>query len=52
MWLNNGAVFQMGWSARSADDVIVENIDIIHTEFRGTNQNWGLIAFAQLDGSN
>ncbi len=48
--MNNGAVFQLGWWGKSPRDVVVENIDVIHTEFTGTNENWGLIAFARHDG--
>jgi hypothetical protein len=48
--MNNGAVFQLGWGGKSPQNVTVENIDVIHTEFTGTNQNWGLIALARHRG--
>ena len=48
--MNNGAVFQLGWYGKSPQNVLVENIDVIHTEFTGTNENWGLIALASHDG--
>lgn len=48
--MNNGAVFQLGWYGKSPENVLVENIDVIHTEFTGTNENWGLIAMARHSG--
>ncbi|WP_168566444.1 glycosyl hydrolase family 28 protein [Crateriforma spongiae] len=49
--MNNGAVFQLGWFGKNVSDVRVSHIDVIHTEYTGTNENWGLVSMARHDGA-
>ena len=37
--LDNGAVFQLGWSSQQARDVTVRDIDVIHAEWERDNRN-------------
>ncbi|KMT66442.1 hypothetical protein [Catenovulum maritimum] len=43
---DNGAIFQFGWYAKDISNLEVENLDIIHAEQTGRNQNAGIFNFA------
>ncbi|WP_172656523.1 hypothetical protein [Catenovulum maritimum] len=43
---DNGAVFQFGWYPKTVSGLKVNNLDIIHAEWTGRNQNWGIFNFA------
>lgn len=47
---DNGAVFQFGWYPKNIDGLLVDNMDLIHAEWTGRNQNWGIFNFADRGG--
>ena len=49
--LDNGAIFQLGWSAVQASNVNVKNVDIVRAEWRSYRTNNGVIS-AVIDPSN
>lgn len=40
--MDNGGMFQFGWFPKTVDNVLIENIHAIHTEWTGLNKNRGL----------
>jgi hypothetical protein len=42
--LDNGAIFQMGWSSVAAKNVRVKNVDVIRAEWTGDRKNNGVIS--------
>ena len=44
--MDNGSVFQLGWFAKGVTGLAVQDIDVMHAEWTGLNQNWGLVNFA------
>ena len=49
--LDNGAIFQMGWSSISARNIRVKNVDVIRAEWTGDRKNNGVIS-AVIDPGN
>ena len=49
--LDNGAIFQMGWSSVDAKNVRVKNVDVIRAEWSGDRKNNGVIS-AVIDPGN
>lgn len=49
--LDNGAIFQMGWSSVSAKNIRVKNVDVIRAEWTGDRKNNGVIS-AVIDPGN
>lgn len=48
---DNGAVFQFGWYPKNMSGLHIENLDLIHAEWTGRNQNWGIFNFADRGGN-
>ncbi|RDV28205.1 hypothetical protein DXV75_04410 [Alteromonas aestuariivivens] len=40
--MDNGGIFQFGWYPKTVDNVLIENIHVLHTEWTGLNKNRGL----------
>jgi hypothetical protein len=45
--MDNGAIFQLGWYPKTVRGVRARGIDVIHAEWTGRNQNWGILNMAQ-----
>lgn len=43
--LNNGGVIQMGWTAPNSENVIIQRIDILRTEYNKDRFNVGLLSY-------
>ncbi|MBU8861611.1 MULTISPECIES: hypothetical protein [unclassified Micromonospora] len=52
LWqMDNGAVFQLGWFAKTISNITATNNTLLHTEWTGTNSNWGLLNYQEAGGS-
>jgi hypothetical protein len=52
LWqMDNGAVFQLGWFAKSISNVTATNNTLLHAEWTGANSNWGLLNYQEGGGS-
>ncbi|WAJ71797.1 PKD domain-containing protein [Catenovulum adriaticum] len=40
--MDNGGIFQFGWFPKTVNNVLIENIHVVHTEWTGLNKNRGL----------
>ena len=45
--MDNGAIFQFGWFPKNVHDAHIKNIDVIHAEWTGLNQNASVVNYAQ-----
>lgn len=45
--MDNGAVFQFGWFPKNVKNAVIQNIDVLHAEWTGLNQNASVINYAQ-----
>ncbi|MCM2678995.1 hypothetical protein [Echinimonas agarilytica] len=45
--MDNGAVFQFGWFPKNVTHAVIRNIDVIHAETTGLNQNASILNYAQ-----
>ncbi|WP_157744882.1 glycoside hydrolase family protein [Micromonospora coxensis] len=52
LWqMDNGAVFQLGWFAKTISNITATNNTLLHAEWTGTNSNWGLLNYQEAGGS-